>query len=176
MSTNSSSKISTDCRPRKVQQERPRGTARRLLTLTIFAGMLLASNMQAFCGELLIEGDESAVHLEVRDVPLGRLLDAMQAKFNMRYRTDGALDSSVTGTFDGQMRRVAARLLENYDFVMKLRPEGLDILILQRNLRDFTPASPVPPAREAATPAVLQLTSDQILGVVLSGRLPKRKP
>jgi hypothetical protein len=173
MSTNSSSKISTDRRPRKGQQERPHRIASRLLTLTIFSGMLLASNVQAFCGELLIEGEANAVHVEARDVPLRQLLDAMQAKFNLRYRSDGALDSPVTGVFDGQVRRVAARLLEDYDFVMKMKLEGLDILIMQRHSREIKSAGLAP--KIATNSAAFSLTSDQILGVILSGRLPKRE-
>lgn len=135
--------------------------------------MLLASNMQAFCGELLVEGEANAVHVEARGVPLRQLLDAMQAKFNLRYRTDGALDSPVTGVFDGQVRRVAARLLEDYDFVMKMGLEGLDILIMQRNSREIKSASSAP--KVAANSVAFSLTSDQILGVILSGRLPKRE-
>lgn len=173
MSTNSSSKISTDHRPRKGQQERPHGIASRLLTLTVSSGMLLASNMQAFCGELLIEGEANAVHVEARGVPLRQLLDAMQAKFNSRYRTDGALDSPVTGVFDGQVRRVAARLLEDYDFVMKMRLEGLDVLIMERSSREIKSTSSAPEV--AANSPAFSLTSDQILGVILSGRLPKRE-
>ncbi|MDA9433805.1 hypothetical protein XH88_18800 [Bradyrhizobium sp. CCBAU 51627] len=130
----------------------------------------MISSRQAFCNDLLIEGDESAVHLEVRDVPLGRLLGAMQRKFNLRYRADSGLDSSVTGTYNGHMRQVAARLLANYDFVMKTSPEGLDVLIFRRNLE---PVRPLPPPKAATVPAIPKLRSDQILGVVLSGILPK---
>lgn len=140
------------------------------LTTLALSGLLLLSSRQAFCDDLLIEGDERAVHVEVRDVPLGRLLDAMQKKFNLRYRADSGLDASVTGTYNGQMRQVAARLLANYDFVMKTSPEGLDILIFPRNLE---PVRPLPAPKEAAVPMMSKLTSDQILGVVLSGRLPK---
>lgn len=129
----------------------------------------MITGRQAFCDELLIDGDERAVHLEARDVPLGRLLDALQRKFNLRYRADNALDSSVTGTYNGRMRQVAARLLANYDFVMKTSPEGLDVLILRRNLEVVRPLRT---PKQAGMPAMFKLTSDQILGVVLSGRLP----
>lgn len=137
--------------------------------------MLVTSGMHACCGDFLIEGEANAVHLEARGVPLRELLDAMRAKFNLRYRTDGALDSPVTGVFDGEVRRVAARLLEDYDFVMRMRLEGLDILIMQRNSRDIKPASSVPPPTDTAISAAFPMTSDQILSVVLSGRLPKRQ-
>ncbi|UPK29089.1 hypothetical protein [Bradyrhizobium sp. 195] len=127
------------------------------------------SSRRAVCEELLIEGNETALHLDARDVPLGRLLDAMQRKFNLRYRTDSALDSSVTGTYNGHMHQVAARLLANYDFVMRTSPEGLDVLIFRRSIK---PVRSLPAKETAAASSMFQLTSNQILGVVLSGRLP----
>ncbi|MBR0713844.1 hypothetical protein [Bradyrhizobium liaoningense] len=135
----------------------------------------MTSSIDASCGDFLIEGEANAVHLEARGVQLRELLDAMQAKFSLRYRTDRALDSAVTGVFDGEVRRVAARLLQDYDYVMEMRPEGLHVLIMQRNSRDIKPASSVPPSTNAAISAAFPLTSDQILGVVLTGRLPKRE-
>jgi hypothetical protein len=110
--------------------------------------MLAAISGKAAYADLLITGEPDAIHIEAREVPLRQLLDAMQAKFNLHYRTDDALGSPVTGTFNGQLRRVAVRLLEDYDFVMKMTPEGIDVLIMQRNQRDIKPAA----ALSAKTP------------------------
>ncbi|GEM_PF-2586228 len=97
----------------------------------LFAGGALSGTpAHAF---LLIEGAPTAVHLVVRDVPLRQVLDAMQAKFNLRYRTDDDLDRSVTGTFDGPLRRVAVRVLDGYDFAMKVTSDGIDVLVLRQN-------------------------------------------
>jgi hypothetical protein len=57
---------------------------------------------------------------------------SMQAKFNLRYRTDDALDTPITGTFNGPLRRVAVRILDDYDFAMKMMSEGIDVLVLRR--------------------------------------------
>jgi hypothetical protein len=112
--------------------------------------MLMASDIQSACAELLIEGDPHAIHLEARGVPLRQLLDTMQAKFNLHYRSDDALNSPVTGTFDGQLRRLVGRLLEDYDFVMKMTPEGLDVLIMQRNQGGIKSAVASFPAKDPA--------------------------
>jgi hypothetical protein len=112
--------------------------------------MLMASDIRSARAELLIEGDPHAIHLEARGVPLRQLLDAMQAKFNLHYRSDDALNSPVTGTFNGQLRRLVGRLLEDYDFVMKMTPEGLDVLIMQRNQDGIKPAVASLPAKEPA--------------------------
>jgi len=155
---------------RVIRRSRIWSSPNAVLMTLVLSGSLLMSSRQAVCEELLIEGNETALHLDARDVPLGRLLDAMQRKFNLRYRTDSPLDSSVTGTYSGHMHQVAARLLANYDFVMRTSPEGLDVLIFRRTME---PVRSLPASKEtAAASSMFQLTSNQILGVVLSGRLP----
>ena len=137
VSTDSSPKLLMHCRRCRRVWKLPRKFGSRILALAIASWILSASGGKAACAGLLIEGEPNAIHLEAHDVPLRQLLDAMQAKFNLRYRTDDVLDSRVTGTFNGQLRRVTMRLLEDYDFVMKMTPEGIDVLVMQRNQRDI---------------------------------------
>src|SRR6266700_7029190 len=80
-----------------------------------------------------VEGPPDAVHVEARDVPLRKVLDELQAKFNLRYRADDGLDTAVTGNFHGSLRRVVVRVLDGYDFVMKIGPEGIDVLVVRPN-------------------------------------------
>ena len=64
------------------------------------------------------------------------MLDALQANFDLRYRTNDLLDARITGTFNGSLLRVAARVLHGYDFAMKITPRTIDVLVLRQNQPD----------------------------------------
>jgi hypothetical protein len=118
---------------------------RRFVAGAITAGAL-AAGWNPAQAQVRVDGQPDAVHIEARDVPLREVLDALQAKFSLRYRTTDTLDTRMTGTFNGPLRRVAARILDGYDFAMKITPQGIDVLVL----RPFGAANkPV----AAATPA-----------------------
>jgi hypothetical protein len=104
---------------------------RQLLALAIAAGALAASGNAAHA-QVRVDGQPDAVHIEARDVPLREVFDALQAKFNLRYRTNDLLDTRMTGTFSGPLQRVAARILDGYDFAMKITPQGIDVLVLRQ--------------------------------------------
>lgn len=92
-----------------------------------------------------MDGRPEAVHLEAHDVPLHEVLAALQRKFNLSYRSDDALETRKTGTFNGPLRRVAARILDGYDFAMKITPQGIDVLVLrQSQLGGQTIAAAIP--------------------------------
>jgi hypothetical protein len=74
---------------------------------------------------------------------------ALGTKFNLRYRTDDALETRKTGIFDGPLRRVTARILDGYDFAMKITPQGIDVLVLRQHQAD---GKVVAAAMPAATP------------------------
>ncbi len=101
----------------------------------VVAALLVTAGLtaKAALAQVRIEGGPNAVHIEVRQSPLREVLDAMQARFNLRYRSNDTLDTPVSGTFDGPLRRVAARMLGGYDFAMKVTSEGVDVLILRQS-------------------------------------------
>jgi hypothetical protein len=109
---------------------------RRLVVLAITSGALAASGGNAAHAQVLVDGQPDAVHIDARDVPLQEVLDALQAKFKLRYRTNDVLDTRMTGTFNGPLRRVAARILDGYDFAMKITPQDIDILVLRQHTPD----------------------------------------
>jgi hypothetical protein len=94
---------------------------------------LLASSGSRASAELLVEGQPEAIHIDARDVPLREVLDALRAKFNFQYRSDNALDTRMTGTFNGPLRRVTARILDGYDFAASIAPQNINVLILRQH-------------------------------------------
>jgi hypothetical protein len=99
--------------------------------------------------EVLIAGAPDTVHIEVHHASLREVLDAMQAKFNLRYRSADALDRSLDGTFDGPLSRITARVLDGYNFAMKVSSDGIDVLVLRQNQRAPVVASLQPQAQPA---------------------------
>ena len=125
---------------------------RRKRTFGIAAAALASLALGAMIAhaDVLVAGAPNAIHLEVHHAPLREVLDTMQAKFDLRYRSADPLDRSLNGTFDGPLSRVAARILDGYDFAMKVSPDGIDVLVLQQNQRGPVVAhlqSPAKPAR-----------------------------
>ena len=117
-----------------------------LLVLAMMSVELAGSGGRKACAQVLVEGPPEAVHIDARDAPLQEVLDALRTKFNFRYRTSDVLDTWMTGTFDGPLPRVTARILAGYDFAMKIAPQDIDVLILRQNM-------PKSNAITAATPA-----------------------
>jgi hypothetical protein len=106
---------------------------RRLLAFAIASGTLIAVSGNAARAQVRVDGSPDAVHVEARDVPLQEVLAALQAKFNLHYRTDDALETRKTGIFDGPLQRVTARILDGYDFAMNVTPQGIEVLVLRQD-------------------------------------------
>jgi hypothetical protein len=109
---------------------------RRLLVLALTSGVLLAAGGKAALSQVQVSGQPEAAHVEARDVTLREILDALQENFDLHYRSDDVLDTRMTGTFNGPLRQVAARILDGYDFAMTITPQRIDVLVLRQNQPD----------------------------------------
>jgi hypothetical protein len=133
-----------------LMESRSPALLRRLLVLAITSAALLAGPGNAAQAQVSVDGRPDAVHIEARDATLREVFEALQTKFGLRYRTDDALETRKTGIFDGSLPRVTARILDGYDFAMKVTPQGIDVLVLRQNqvsgkaVASATPAS-LPP-------------------------------
>jgi hypothetical protein len=105
---------------------------RRMPLIAAIASAMLLAGGGAALAQVQIDGRPEAVHLEARDAPLQEVLAALHDKFNLNFRSDDALETRKTGVFDGPLRRVTARMLDGYDFAMKVTPEGIDVLVLRQ--------------------------------------------
>ncbi len=105
---------------------------RKSLIAAIASAMLLAGGIAAQA-QVQVDGKPEAVHVEARDVPLQEIFAALHDRFGLQYRSDDALETRKTGVFDGPLPRVAARILDGYDFAMKITPQGIDVLVLRQD-------------------------------------------
>jgi hypothetical protein len=113
------------------------------------ASVILLASSHAAPAQVVVDGRPETVHVEARDAPLHEVLAALHDKFNLHYRSDDALQTRKTGVFDGPLQRVAARILDGYDFAMKITPEGIDVLVLRQH---GEPAVAVTPAMAVRPP------------------------
>jgi hypothetical protein len=125
---------------------RTRSPVRRLLVLAMAACALLAGAGHNACAQVRVEGQSDAVHVDARDVPLQEVLEALRAKFNLRYRSNDALDGRITGTFNGPLPRITARLLDGYDYAIKITLEEIDVLVLRQHGPDDKAVAAARPA------------------------------
>jgi hypothetical protein len=100
--------------------------ARLLLTAMLLAALLHAGPARA---EVSVSGEPDAVQIEVRDAPIDEVMAALGASFGLQYQGPAALSRRVTGTYEGSLQRVIARLLDGYDFVIKTDREGVEVRV-----------------------------------------------
>jgi hypothetical protein len=106
-----------------------------------------------------VRGDAAAVRLDVSRTTIADVLSALNATFDMSYRSAIALDEEINGTYAGSLRRVISRVLDGYNFVIKPDDAKLDVIILgrrgERAVPAAMPADPFHPSRERRRPRLL---------------------
>lgn len=105
----------------------------RTSLMVAMASMLLLAGGGVGLAQVRVDGRPERVHVEASDASLQEILAALNDKFNLRYRSDDRLETRKTGVFDGPLQRVVGRVLDGYDFAMKITPQGIDVLVLRQN-------------------------------------------
>jgi hypothetical protein len=95
---------------------------------------------------LRIEGDATALHVEVRQTTIADVLSALEA-FNIRYRSSTGLDDVISGTYAGSLGHVVARLLNGYNYATKQDGSRLEVTIFGKRGEFAVPAPIVIPVR-----------------------------
>ncbi len=102
---------------------RPVALLRAAALLAALQGTCLAAEIRVLGS---VVGD---VRVEARDATVAEILAALGKHFALHYRgTPG--NAAVTATFEGPLRHVVARVLGGYNYVIKSRDDGLDVLVL----------------------------------------------
>ncbi len=83
--------------------------------------------------QVRVDGRPGAIHVEAYNVSLEEVLTSLRIKFNLRYRAWTTLDRQITGSYDGSLRHIAIRLLDGYDFALKIEPDGIEALVLREH-------------------------------------------
>ena len=94
-----------------------------LVTAILLAALCHAQSVRA---EARISGAPDAVRVEADDASVDEVMAALGASFDLRYRSPVSLTRRVTGTYEGSLQNVVARLLDGYNFVLRTGSEGVE--------------------------------------------------
>ena len=99
----------------------------RVLLAAVLIALILPHSARA---EVRVSGTAEAVRIEARDATVADVLAALNAGLGLQFRSSAPLERRVSGTFAGSLRRVLARVLEGYDFVLKERAGTPEVVIV----------------------------------------------
>jgi hypothetical protein len=123
------------------------GSRRRSIrhnALPIVGVLIAALHCNGVRAEVRVQGNAGDVLLEARDATVADILAALGERFALHYR--GTTDSrGLTMTFEGPLRRVVARALDGYNYVIRERADGLEVIVLSSQSPYAVPAPPFAP-------------------------------
>jgi hypothetical protein len=113
-------------------------------------GFIVFSSSNPGYSGLVVEGTEGKLFVDVKDVALSDVFQALERNFNLRLKAPINPDISINGHFAGSLSYVVRRLLQGYDFVLATRQVGgtetMDIIPLGHSAATGLAASPwIPP-------------------------------
>lgn len=94
-----------------------------LIRANIIAVAFLAFQSPAYPG-FLLDGSRDNLEVKADQAPLSDIIGALGRKFDVRLKSQVALDVRVDGYFSGSLTSVLRRLLEPYNFVFALGQNG----------------------------------------------------
>ena len=122
-----------------VMQTNPRALMRDFMALRgarsrpLLAGVLIVALAPVLAhtahAEVRVEGRIDAVRVEVRDASVHEALAALSATFGLIVHNSAALDQCVSGTYQGSLQQVVARLLAGRDYVATHSASNIEIKI-----------------------------------------------
>lgn len=107
------------------------------LAALLFGGAVTAFPAQA---EIILDGPANALQIEMHDTSVQEVLLVLGANYGLRFSSAAPLDRSISGSFNGPLPRLVARLLDRYNYVVKSQNGTLEVVVL--GARDTTPAAP----------------------------------
>ena len=113
----------------------------RPMALPITGVLLAALHCSCVHAEVRVEGDAGAVRVEARDATVGEIFAALSERFALRYRGTPVSAGGINATFEGPLRRVVARVLAGFNYIIADHPDGLEVIVLSTG----APYAVVPP-------------------------------
>jgi hypothetical protein len=126
-------------------------TARRRC-LSVLA-LLLACGVTTADAEVNVQGSAAAVRVVTSQNSVAEVMSALGATFNIRYRSATPLDGAAQATYSGPVEQVLSRLLDGYNYVIKRKPDAIEVIVLGRGGSiAIPPPAPKPAVSNAAAP------------------------
>ncbi len=93
-----------------------------------FAAAVIAPT--SVLGDVQVRGTPEAARVEAQGGSIDEVLAALGKAFDLRWQSPAPLDKRLTGTYEGSLNRVLARVLDGYNFVLKASQGRLEITVL----------------------------------------------
>ena len=77
-----------------------------------------------------VSGSPQSVSVDAQNSSLKDILSALGKQFNIHYQSTANLDKQLSGTYEGSLRRVVARLLEGYNFIITTNQDMIEVTVL----------------------------------------------
>lgn len=124
-----------------------------LRALVLAVPALVCGAAAARC-EVSVEGTASALRIKADQAPLSEVLGALEARLGVRHSALIALDDvTVGGTYSGTLEDVLRRLLSGLNYVIEIKQEAVEIVIVSRPGGTPPPFVDRPPAAANANPS-----------------------
>jgi hypothetical protein len=116
-----------------------------LSPLAIVGLLVTALHGNSVRAEVRVQGALEDVRLEASNATATEILAALSERFELRVRGATA-NRRFTGTYEGTLRHVLARILVGYDYVIKPNGASIDLIVLSTGApREAMPAAAPPP-------------------------------
>lgn len=121
-----------------MQGKRPRPSIKPFALAS--AGVLLAAlHCNSVRAEIRVQGRADDVLVEAHDASVEEILAALSERFALRYRGTPGI-GAVTAKFEGPLRRVVARVLAGYNYVIEDRGDSIEVIVLSTASPKAVPA------------------------------------
>jgi hypothetical protein len=77
-----------------------------------------------------ISGTPEAVSVDAQHSSLKEILSGLHQRFDVQFQSTANLDAPLTGTYQGPLRQVLARLLAGYNFIIITKQGEIEVTVL----------------------------------------------
>jgi hypothetical protein len=120
------------------------------IRIAVLLGAALTVAPVPVLAETQVSGTPKAVRIEARDAPLEEILAALNRAFGVHYQLSVNLDKRLTGTYEGFLPQVLARILNGYRFGLYKDNGAMAVIVAGPPQLMPTTAAPQPMPSTAA--------------------------
>jgi hypothetical protein len=116
----------------------------RSIPLSIVGVFLAVLQSHPVRAQIRVQGPVENIRLEAHDATVEEILAVLRARFDLRYR-DAALNRRVTATYEGSLRKILARVLDGYDYVIGSKGDKIEVIVVSTGAPRQARPAPAPP-------------------------------
>jgi hypothetical protein len=120
------------------------GYRRKLETIAVHLAVLgsfLSTPLQSASASTEVRGHLDEMQVQSENAPVKEVLDALSAKFKLRYRMRADVGRVLSGLYTGTLRQVLSRVLDGNDYILNISDDGVEVTVLGASQ---TPGMPSP--------------------------------